>query len=113
VSVFADISFCREKGRVRHCRERYAEADEKRSSRLAGRQAPAGGRNEWLENASDVDDNDSDGNLTVSQEIARFDLLSEGDEYILLPVSLTSVTGISTQIKKIVEGGKADVLLRH
>jgi hypothetical protein len=80
--------------------------------RLAGRQAPAGGRNEWLENASDVDDNNNDGNLTMSQELPRFDPLREGDGYILLPVSLTSVTGISTQIKKIVEGGKADVLLR-
>jgi hypothetical protein len=81
--------------------------------RVTGRQAPAGGHDEWLENASDVDDNDNDGNLTMCQELARFDPLREGGRYIPLPASLTSVTGISTQIKKIVEGGKADVLLRH
>jgi hypothetical protein len=49
----------------------------------------------------------------MSQELARFDPLREGDEYMRLPPSLTSVTGIYTQIKKIVEGGEVNALSRH
>jgi hypothetical protein len=49
----------------------------------------------------------------MSQELARFDPLREGDGYMRLPPSLTSVTGLYTQIKKIVEGGKVNALSRH
>ena len=49
----------------------------------------------------------------MNQELARFDPLREGEGYMRLPPSLTSVTGIFPQIKKIVEGEKVNTLSRH
>jgi hypothetical protein len=70
VFIFADISFRRGKEGYVVAESVMQKPMKRGKNRLAGRRAPAGGRNQWLGNASDVDDSDSEGNLAMSQELA-------------------------------------------